>query len=162
MPPKMATFVWEKFGSHLGRNPAMSEMCISEKRGLFLESAPFFLKLLEKRKSFFEKNLKNLAGHSHFPLVSHFWPEAPPPSTLLIFFPPQSLALSTGFRFAEIQLIPSFSAIFGMSFPFLSPLSFPILSYWPAFPLGRRRTPLPHSQLFSKNLKKSICAFHRV
>ena len=162
MPPKMATFVWEKSGSHLGRLPAKSEPCISEKSGLFLDSAHFFHKLLEKRKSFFSKFKKKIGWTSHFPLVSHFGLRPLPPPPFSFFFPPQSLALSTGFRFAEIQSIPSFSAIFGMSFPFLSPLSFPILSYWPAFPLGRRRTPLPHSQLFSKNLKKSICAFHRV
>ena len=161
MPPKTATFVWENFGLHLGRLPAKSELCISEIRGLFLDSAPFFLKLLEKRKSFFSKILKKIGWTSHFPIVSHFWPEAPSPSTLLIFFSPT--------EFGTVHRIPfcrnSFDSFIFRYFwyvSFLFCLPFPS----PSFPTGqlshgRRRTPLPHSQLFSKNLKKSICAFHR-
>ena len=154
MPPKMATFLWEKFGLHLGRLLAKSEMCISEKRGRFLESAPFFLKLLEKRKSFFQKFLKKLAGHQPFSLGEPFWPEAPPPSPLLIFFFPHRVWRVQGFRFAEIQLNPPFSAIFGMYFPFLSPLSFPIFSYWPAFPLWPKEDAPPTQPTFFEKSQK--------
>ena len=132
MPPKMATFVWEKFGLHLGRHPAKSEMCISEKRGLFLESAPFFLKLLEKRKSFFEKKLKNLAGHQPFSLGEPFWPEAPPPSPPShFFFPPQSLACP-GIPFCRNSIESSiFRYFWYVSFLFCLP--FPS----PSFPSGQ-------------------------
>lgn len=37
------------------RLPAKCESCISNERGLDFDSAPFFLKILEKRKSFFRK-----------------------------------------------------------------------------------------------------------
>ena len=140
----------------------MSEMCISEKRGLFLESAPFFLKLLEKRKSFFSKFLKKFGWTSHFPIVSHFWPEAPPPSTLLIFFSPT--------EFGTVHRIPfcrnSFDSFIFRYFWYV--LSFFVSPFLPhpfllaSFPTRAKEDALPHSQLFSKNFKKSICAFHRI
>ena len=96
--------------------------------------------------------------------MSHFRLEAPPPSTLLIFFSPTEFGTVhripfcrnsiDSFIFRYIWYVLSFFVSPFLPHPFL-------LASFPTRAKGRP-TPLPHSRLFSKNLKKSICAFHRV
>ena len=159
MPPKMATFVWEKFGLHLGRLLAKCEPYISGKRGLFFDSAPFFPKLLEKRKSFFQNFLKKIGWA---PAISPFWAIftwGPSPSPLLIFSSSRSLALFRGFRFAEIHLIPPFSATFGMSLSFFVSPFLPHPFLLASFPTRAKEDAPPTANFFRKISKNRFALF---
>ena len=52
-PPKMQAALFTCKSCHLGRLPAECGPCISNEGGFDFDSAPFFLKILEKRKSIF-------------------------------------------------------------------------------------------------------------